>query len=124
MNSCVLCLGSNTVDSASKLDFALSRLADYIAVENHTEAYGCPSYNGLGASYSNVVVVGTTDLTENQLVTRTKIIEIEAGRTPASKLTGNMPLDIDLVIFNDLIVSPDDYRRTHFQLGYQKLANG
>lgn len=121
MNSCVLCLGSNTSDCIDKLQFALAKLAEFVEIKAHTEAYGCPSYNGLGASYSNIVLSCATTLDIKQLIVATKLIEIEAGRTPMSKVTGKMPLDIDLVIHNDVIVSPDDFRRTHFQLGYKKL---
>lgn len=123
MNSFTICLGSNTEPRDAILLKAVGVLKSISTNALSTLPYACESYNGLGATYHNVVIKGETALQISELNSLTKRLEVEAGRLPDSKATGIMPLDIDLIIWNGNIVSPDDYRREHFMIGYKLLTN-
>lgn len=123
MNTFVICLGSNVDDRDAILARAIIAIGDISTDTSSTRPYACPSYNGLGSTYHNVVMTGKTSRHIDELTALTKQIEVEFGRLPDSKATGIMPLDIDLIIWNDTIVSPEDYNREHFKIGYKCLLN-
>lgn len=43
------------------------------------------------------------------------------GRTPASKQTGEIPMDIDIIIWNDEIIRPNDYEHEYFKIGWNMI---
>ncbi|HAC21156.1 MAG TPA: hypothetical protein DCF91_03525, partial [Porphyromonadaceae bacterium] len=43
----------------------------------------------------------------------TKQIERDLGRNAEQRALGNMPMDIDIVIWNDAILKPDDLKQTY-----------
>ena len=51
-----------------------------------------------------------------------KQIEQQSGRTPESKNNGIIPLDIDLLQWNDTILKPEDFRRPYVQSGLLSLS--
>ena len=51
-----------------------------------------------------------------------KQYEKDSGRTPESKLKASIPIDIDIVIFNDIVIKPKDFNFDFFQIGYKELV--
>lgn len=123
MNSYVICLGSNTLQRDATLAAAVAALGKISTTHVATRPYACESYNGLGATYHNIVMSGSTHIDLDELVVLTKQLEVDAGRLPDSKTTGIMPLDVDIVVWNDEVISSDDYTRLHFIIGYNMLRN-
>ncbi len=123
MNSeVVLCLGSNVADRRQRLDGAIHRLAALLTIRDYSEAVESADVSGLGHDYLNIVARCSTSLSLNDL--RSLIAEIETieGRTPQSKTSGRMPIDIDVVMYNGKVVSPCDFHRDYFRQAYQLLT--
>ena len=48
-------------------------------------------------------------------------MEKAAGRFPQSKLSGEVPLDIDIVVWNDEVKRPRDMVQDYMQIGLLEL---
>lgn len=108
-HNCLLCIGSNHCPDVNipKAVAALTALFPGIV---WSPVIVSPA---LGAAtpvphYHNRVARFTTTLTPADLRTRFKEIETSCGRTPASKSTGLVPLDIDLLQYDDTVLKPED----------------
>lgn len=122
MNRAIICIGSNTVNAIQIVHHAANVLAKLAAGDAKcSEIYQCPSHNGLGNDYYNMVIEIFAKYDYQEIIDISKSLEKEAGRTSLSKITGEMPLDIDLVIWNNRVMRPYDFSRPHFQLGYSQL---
>lgn len=118
----ILCLGTNLPDRPQRLSSAIARLAAHVAVADYSEAVESADVSGLGADYLNVVVRCFTSLSLNELRWLISRIEEAEGRTAQAKLSGCMPIDIDVVIYGGEVVSRCDYQRDYFRQAYQLLT--
>lgn len=114
MSSAVISLGSNAPDGYT----ILTRVMDDLAPMT-VKASGLYSDGG----YYNAVLQLTVSVSRDKLVETFKRMEREAGRLPDSRLTGKVPLDIDVVIFDGGICRPDDFSQPYFQRGYSQLLD-
>lgn len=121
-NEVILCLGTNLPDRRQRLSSAIARLAAHVAVADYSEAVESADVSGLGADYLNVVVRCFTSLSLNELRRLISRIEEAEGRTAQAKLSGCMPIDIDVVIYGGEVVSRYDYQRDYFRQAYQLLT--
>ena len=121
-NEVILCLGSNLPDRRQRLSSAIARLAAHVAVADYSEAVESADVSGLGADYLNVVVRCFTSLSLNELRRLISRIEEAEGRTAQAKLSGCMPIDIDVVMYGGEVVSRCDYQREYFRQAYQLLT--
>ena len=121
-NEVILCLGTNLPDRRQRLSSAIARLAAHVAVADYSEAVESADVSGLGADYLNVVVRCFTSLSLNELRRLISRIEEAEGRTAQAKLSGCMPIDIDVVIYGGEVVSRCDYQREYFRQAYQLLT--
>lgn len=122
MHKFVICLGSNLAPCDIRVSDAVARLGHYLSVDRESHGYITPSHNGIGNDYYNVVILGRTDVDYQNLYAVAKRIERDLGRTEASAASGVMPIDIDIVIFDDVVVKPDDFIRRHFTIGYSVIS--
>ena len=118
----ILCLGTNLPDRRQRLSTAIARLAAHVAVADYSEAVESADVSGLGADYLNVVVRCFTSLSLNELRRLISRIEEAEGRTAQAKLSGCMPIDIDVVMYGGEVVSRYDYQREYFRQAYQLLT--
>ena len=72
-------------------------------------------------NYLNAVVKIFTDTDHQELHDVLKTMEKTHGRTPESKLSGKIPLDIDIVVWNGEIIRPQDWKQDYFQTGLKEL---
>jgi 2-amino-4-hydroxy-6-hydroxymethyldihydropteridine diphosphokinase len=79
--------------------------SDFVSTKAIGHHYKTPFYNGA----ARIV----TTLSIEALTTLLKQIEKEAGRTPEMKTAGIVPIDLDIIVFNDAIVHRD-YTRFPF----------
>ncbi len=121
-NEVILCLGTNLPDRRQRLSSAIARLAAHVAVADYSEAVESADVSGLGADYLNVVVRCFTSLSLNELRRLISRIEEAEGRTAQAKLSGCMPIDIDVVMYGGEVVSRYDYQRYYFRQAYQLLT--
>jgi 2-amino-4-hydroxy-6-hydroxymethyldihydropteridine diphosphokinase len=123
MNDIVICIGSNTADRAQIIEKTVETLGGMLSNMRKSDVYECESHSGIGNSYFNTVIQGGTTLSYEQLHAATKQMERDMGRTPQSKITGVMPLDIDIVLCNDEVIHPQDYELYHFRHGYEQILS-
>lgn len=119
----VVCIGSNTL---SEEDFIgvlspLSRCADIKASSSVSISPDVSSRSQL--PYRNMVVRCVTSLPHEELRAFFSGIENDYGRTPLSKSSGIMPLDIDIVVADGIVISPDDFRQPYFRKGWEEIVN-
>lgn len=65
--------------------------------------------------FRNVLAAFETELTPDEVVEKTKMVEYAVGRTPKDKKEGKVIIDIDLLQYDDEILRPDDYERSYVQ---------
>lgn len=121
MNTYVLSIGSNAVDKAERLAFGFDELRSRLVVVARSEAYVTPALNGRDADYLNAVAVVQADIDFDSLNVLLKQIETLGGRTPQSKMSGVIPLDLDIVIAHGNVVRPGDFDRQYFQIGWNQI---
>lgn len=112
----ILCIGSNVDNAAILIAAALSRLSLLGEIDT-SDVY--PS----GSGYLNCVASLRTSLPVQSLVDEAKIIEKELGRTPIDKASGIVPIDIDVVVYDGVILRPADASSIYFTTGLQTLKN-
>lgn len=121
-NTVIVCIGSNTPDRQGNIRRALEAFNSVGHVTAESSIYENPADNGSDAAYLNAVACIRTDMNEAELSRFIASLEKEAGRTPQSKPSGIMPLDIDVVIVNGAVRRPYDYSRPYFTTGYAQIA--
>ncbi|MGN0224044.1 MAG: 2-amino-4-hydroxy-6-hydroxymethyldihydropteridine diphosphokinase [Muribaculaceae bacterium] len=121
-NEVVLCLGSNVADRRQRLSSAIHHLASRMTIHDCSETVESADVSGLGHDYLNIVARCSSSLSLNDLRALIAEIETSEGRTPQSKATGHMPIDIDVVMYDGQVVSPCDFNSDYFRQAYQLLT--
>lgn len=83
--------------------------------------YNSKAANGKDPDYLNVVMKAKCKYDFDEINDMLKKYEAVCGRTPMSKLVGDIPMDIDIIIWNGEIVRERDYNQEYFQTGWQQL---
>lgn len=120
-HKCLLCLGSN-IDGIHHLQDAeqtLNRLFGSIQWGDiiETEPWGMSR----PASFFNRAAYLYTSLSSDELISRFKQIERGSGRTPESKAEGIVPLDIDLLAYDDDVLKPEDLQKEYVKKALSTL---
>lgn len=123
MNYVLLSIGSNVEDREARVRDALAWLSGIISDFRHSCVYITAPYSGVGDNYANCVAEGYTELSMDEISALTKEREIVSGRTKDSKISGKVPLDIDIVSYNDTILRPKELERQYFLKGYTQLKH-
>lgn len=112
---CLICLGSN---EGYTLRLAHARKALYhlfpdirFSEELETEAIG----NLFLSPFSNQLAQFTTFLSAEDTRCILKQIEKDNGRTPEDKAMGIVKLDIDLLVYDAIVLKPEDMERDFVQ---------
>lgn len=80
--------------------------------------YATPDCQGGNKEYLNAVVRGMTVLTPKEIDCLCKKYESANGRDETARKIGNVPVDIDLVIYGNDILRGKDFKCEFFQIGY------
>ncbi len=118
----LLSLGSNIGDRAEYLRFAIKELAAHpqLTVKNISSLYQtAPWGNRNQADYYNAVVGLKTELSPRQLLSYINDIEKRAGRQRSYQWAAR-ELDIDILLYDDLLISEEDLTIPHPYL-HQRL---
>lgn len=121
LNRIILCLGSNQ-DKERNIARAAGCLGDrFLSFRSAepvcTAAVGCPG----AAPFLNQVAVAYTPLFPDEVKRVLKQIESDLHRTPHDKERGTIPIDIDLLQWNDRILKPGDMARSYVLDGIRTL---
>ncbi len=123
MNKLVLSLGSNSSDCDSQIHKCIEWLNIKLDDFKVSHIYETPATNGKDRDYLNTVVLGSIDVEYEVALRLMKDYEIKNGRTVDSKKYGSIPIDIDIVIWNDNILRENDFKQSYFQIGWLALNN-
>lgn len=121
----IISLGSNTDDKLRKMMDALSfiRRQTTIKISESSGFYNTTALGGGTQNYLNSVIVLDTDMEFHCLNLFFKNLEIKMGRNDETRLKGEVPIDIDIVIADGVIIRPKDYDTKYFQTGFTKLKH-
>lgn len=122
----ILSIGSNCGDRRANVSQSLAWLStqEGVSIIQISDIYETPELHGVGNPYINGVVKINTLLGYDALQNRCKDYEISTGRDNECRAKGMVPIDIDIVIWNNEILRPKDYSCEFFQIGYDQIADG
>ncbi|MGM9802807.1 MAG: 2-amino-4-hydroxy-6-hydroxymethyldihydropteridine diphosphokinase [Muribaculaceae bacterium] len=123
MNTAILSIGSNTADSSTQMHLCVEWIKEHFNLTLLSGIYSSPAINGKDNDYLNAVAAISTAHTHEQLVAIMKQYEQSCGRTPQSKALGNIPIDIDVVLWNGEVIRPKDFAQNYFKIGWQQITN-
>ena len=121
-HSCLLCIGSNYYRTAY-MAYARNDLKKYFpdirfGPETETEAIG----SRFLSPFSNQVASFETTLSAEEVRTVLKQIEHDNGRLPEDKAQGVVKMDIDLLMYDDRVLKPQDMERDFVREGMKELG--
>lgn len=113
MNTVIIMLGSNS-SAEINIELAIKKLSSRFIITKESSAITSkPFGNQYISDFYNKAIKLLSDETQKGTVSVLKSIETEMGRTPDSKQSGIIPIDIDLIFWNENLVH-SDYDRFEF----------
>ena len=97
-----LSLGSN-VSPEKNIQFALDQLSKIFGKVVSSSTYVTESVGFEGSDFLNLVVRINTDLDPSELIDKLHLIEEMTGRVTGTKAFNDRTLDIDVLIYDDLV---------------------
>ena len=121
MHHCILCIGSNYhAETYMKIaEQLLSQRFPYIRWGKMIETL--PENTTHPAPYLNRAAQIDTNWDAQTLREYFKGIEKACGRTSTSKQTGIIPIDIDLLMIDDIVLKPEDMKKHYVHQSLQEL---
>lgn len=123
MNTLVISVGSNSRDREWQMKHGIEWLKHTLSNTQVSTTYNSVAINNRDADYLNAVMIGKTKKSLDGITTLLKQYETVCGRTPASKLEGCIPIDIDIVMWNGDVLRQRDFAQQYFQRGWQELKD-
>lgn len=123
MHRCILCIGSNyRAETYMKMaEQLLSQRFPYIRWGKMIKTL--PENTTHPALYLNRAAQVDTNWDVKTLREFLKDIEKACGRTSTSKLTGIIPIDIDLLIIDGITLKPEDMKKHYVRQTLQALSS-
>lgn len=119
----ILSIGSNCNNKAENVSSAIERLKKILENCRVSEIYFTESVGKNSGMYANAVLKGDSLIDLESFKKLTKEIEHEFGRTLESKISGIIPIDIDIVYADGVCLRPNDVKFDYFQHGYKAIIN-
>lgn len=123
MSRVIISIGSNSQDRHFQMNEAIFHLKSKFETVTVSNIYESEALNGKDAPYLNAVAMIQTEHTIEDVAKSLKEWEKQCGRTPKSKLKGSVPIDLDIVVWNDEIVRQADFSYPFFIRGYKELIS-
>lgn len=121
MGRYLLSIGSNCHCAAEMMARAENWLRNHFDNVESSGIYRTRAHNGRSADYLNMVARGTSQLSAGEVSTLAKEFERQCGRTPQSKLTGCVEMDVDVIAADNTILRPGEFTRAYFTEGFSRL---
>lgn len=121
MNKVVLSIGSNCSEREKQMTACVEWLTKKLLNMNVSHTYETPALNGIDNSYLNAVIMGYVSVDYDELRLLLKQYEKNCGRNIDSKRNGIIPIDIDIVVWNDEILKKQDFNQSYFQIGWTSI---
>src|ERR1019366_3974720 len=108
-----LALGSNLGDRRGNLAAALQQLREVVTIETVSSVYETEPVGYFEQPrFLNIACCGKTALSAQDLLHYTQTIEVAIGRQPTLR-NGPRPIDIDILLFDDLHIHDDSLTIPH-----------
>jgi 2-amino-4-hydroxy-6-hydroxymethyldihydropteridine diphosphokinase len=123
-NKVLLSLGSNVGDRIDNINAAVELLSEvcFIEKKNVSSFYETEPFGNRNQNYFiNIAVIAETDLSPENLLFICKTIEFELGRKHAP-LWAERPIDIDVLLFNNIILNIEKFTIPHKFLHLRKFV--
>lgn len=117
----ILAIGSNCGDREENILKGLSLLSLYCSIVRKSEIFESADIQGHGQQYLNMVLEVKTVSDAFNFNNEIKRIEKTIGRDEHARAKGEVPVDIDIVIWENTIVRPTDYHSDYFKRGLEGL---
>lgn len=121
MNRLVISIGSNSNDREWQMKNCIAWLKSQLRSVNVSTVYNSKAANGKDPDYLNAVMTAKCRADYDEINGTLKKYEAICGRTPLSKAIGDIPMDLDIVMWNDEIIRDKDFRQEYFQTGWKQL---
>ena len=116
-------LGSNLDRPAAQLQKAVERLRSRLMGPRVSPLYRTEPQGGPPqADYLNLVVLGHTDLSPEDLLAWGKSLERAAGRRPTRSPNTPRPLDVDLLLYGDAVIESEELTVPHPRLRQRRFV--
>lgn len=124
MNRAVIGIGSNLPDSEKIVLECCKKIREIVEDSEFSTCYETVPVSTIPQpNYHNCVGIITTPKAFDEIRAIFKSMEAEAGRTKSDKQRGVVILDIDIVKWNDEVVSPRDFLQDYVQIGLRQLSS-
>ncbi len=118
----IICLGANDGDREKAVVKALEWLGKYLRPMKSSPLYETPDSHGGPKRYVNAVCRGVTSLSLKELEAATKEYEKSNGRDALARSQGIVPIDMDVVVFDNKVIREKDSRASYFLAGLTLLV--
>lgn len=122
MVSVVISIGSNCGDRKALVMEAIDWLHSLLMQFQSSSVYETPCAKLEGRRYMNAVVRGFYEGDGIELESILKDKEHQMGRTSECRNRGDVPIDMDIVLLNNDITKPWDYRQKFFKIGFDQIS--
>lgn len=120
-NKIILSLGSNIDRERNIAKAGLLLTNNFVSISFSDPVYTAPINMSCPDQFLNQVAVALTEDEPGDINCRLKQIERQLERTPEGSAAGIIPIDIDLLQWNDLILKPADLQRNYIKAGIRFL---
>lgn len=117
----VVVAGSNYPDSYLRVESAREFISCKWEMIRSSSIYTSPDMLGGGCLYHNAVIEFESEVAIDKIDSELKDYEKREGRTKELKEVGRVPIDIDIVVCDGIVVRPKDYNTKYFMIGYRQL---
>lgn len=121
MVSVVIGIGSNCGSRIDLVNEAIGWLKTILVQTKCSEVYETSCALKTGKPYMNAVIRGYYQGTGIELEDLLKDKERVMGRSSKCREKGEVPIDLDIVICNEEVLKPWDFRQKFFQIGYSQI---
>ena len=123
LNKIILSLGSNQDQEKNMAEAVRILRNQFVSIAFSNSVYTEPIGLTGSAPFLNQVAVAYTSEQPDGIKHLLKRIEYKLQHMPDDKNFGIVPIDIDLLQWNELILKPDDLRRDYIIEGIRALEN-
>jgi 2-amino-4-hydroxy-6-hydroxymethyldihydropteridine diphosphokinase len=119
---CIISIGSN-MDKECNMKLAQEQLSVYFPeILFGTERETIPVGMNNPAHFTNQIAKASTNLSIQEVKHILKQIEVQAGRCPEDKKAEVIKLDIDLLMYDSLVLKEKDLKRDFVIAGLKELG--
>ena len=123
MTKALISLGANTPDKKQRLTDTIDAIARIAKIVANTPIYETPAEGSTATKpYANALILIETEAEYDELSATFKQWEAQAGRTPESKAQGIIPLDVDIITWNDMVIKERDMEFNYMKKGLELLG--